>query len=299
VGPHLDANGFHPGRSAERHLRALAQVNAIDRSRVATVLETVGLASVAAKRAGTFSQGMGQRLGIAAALLGDPSVLLFDEPINALDPDGIRWFRNLVRGLAAEGRTILLSSHLISEMALTADRLIVIGRGRLVAEMSMAELAARAPRFIRIRTPQPERFARVLRDAGMDASGLRAALTLRREHPDIGVLVFSQYVETLYATRLLAESSGGVGYLLKDRVADVSDFIDALERVAAGGTALDPRSWPSSSERAVAVACSMPRSPLARARCSRSWRKGAPTPGSPSDSSSEREPWRSTWRSSS
>jgi ABC-2 type transport system ATP-binding protein len=134
---------------------------------VTAVLELAGLGSVARKRAGTFSLGMGQRLGIAAALLGDPGVLLFDEPVNGLDPDGIRWVRTLVRGLAAEGRTVLLSSHLISEMALTADKLVVIGRGHLVAELSMAELAARAPRFVKVRSPEPERLARALRGAGM------------------------------------------------------------------------------------------------------------------------------------
>jgi ABC-2 type transport system ATP-binding protein len=143
AGALLDARSFHPGLTPERHLLALAQANAIDRSRVAAVLEMVGLTSVARRRAGTFSLGMGQRLGIATALLGDPGVLLFDEPINGLDPEGIRWVRNLVRALAAEGRMVLFSSHLISEMALTAERLMVIGRGRLVAELSMAELNAR------------------------------------------------------------------------------------------------------------------------------------------------------------
>jgi ABC-2 type transport system ATP-binding protein len=167
VGALLDARAFHPGRSAECHLLALAQANAIDRSRVPAVLELAGLSSVAGKRAGTFSLGMGQRLGIAAALLGDPGVLLFDEPVNGLDPDGIRWVRTLVRGLAGEGRTVLLSSHLISEMALTADQLVVIGRGHLVAELSMAELAARAPQFVKVRSPEPERLARALRGVGM------------------------------------------------------------------------------------------------------------------------------------
>ncbi|HMC08108.1 MAG TPA: ABC transporter ATP-binding protein [Actinomycetota bacterium] len=167
VGALLDAKAFHPGRSAERHLLALAQANAIDRSRVAAVLDIVGLTSVARKRAGTFSLGMGQRLGIAAALLGDPGVRLLDEPINGLDPDGIRWVRALVRRLAAEGRTVLLSSHLIGEMALTADHLVVIGRGSLVAELSMAELEARAPRLVRVRSPEPERLAGVLHEAGM------------------------------------------------------------------------------------------------------------------------------------
>jgi ABC-2 type transport system ATP-binding protein len=142
VGAHLDAKAFHPGRSAEHHLLALAQSNGIDRSRVAAVLDVVGIASVANKRAGTFSLGMSQRLGIASALLGDPGILLFDEPINGLDPDGIRWVRTLVRGLAAQGRTVLLSSHLISEMELTADHVVVIGRGHLIAELSMADLAS-------------------------------------------------------------------------------------------------------------------------------------------------------------
>jgi ABC-2 type transport system ATP-binding protein len=142
VGAHLDAGAFHPGQSAENHLVALAQANGIDRSRVQAAIDVVGLTPVANKRAGTFSLGMSQRLGIAAALLGDPGTLLFDEPINGLDPEGIRWIRNLVQGLAGEGRTVLLSSHLISEMELTADHLVVIGRGRFIAELSMADLAA-------------------------------------------------------------------------------------------------------------------------------------------------------------
>ncbi|MFI9780283.1 ABC transporter ATP-binding protein [Streptomyces sp. NPDC051956] len=142
VGALLEARTYHPGRSAANHLAALAAANGIPRTRVRVVLDTVGLADVANKRAGGFSLGMSQRLGIAAALLGDPGVLLFDEPVNGLDPEGVRWFRNLMKSLAAEGRTVLLSSHLISEMALTADHLIVIGRGRLLADTSVAELTA-------------------------------------------------------------------------------------------------------------------------------------------------------------
>ncbi len=142
VGALLEARTFHPGRSARGHLAALAAGGGIDPARVDTVLETVGLASVAHKRAGSFSLGMAQRLGIATALLGDPAVLLFDEPVNGLDPEGVRWIRELLRSLAAEGRTVLLSSHLISEMALTADRLLVIGQGRLLADTSVAELTA-------------------------------------------------------------------------------------------------------------------------------------------------------------
>ena len=144
VGALLEARAFHPGRPARAHLAALAAGNAIGRARVEEVLALTGLEQVAGKRAGTFSLGMAQRLGIAAALLGDPGVLLLDEPVNGLDPEGIRWIRGLLRSLAAEGRAVLVSSHLISEMALMADHLVVIGRGRLLADTTAAELAARA-----------------------------------------------------------------------------------------------------------------------------------------------------------
>jgi ABC-2 type transport system ATP-binding protein len=144
VGALLEAGTFHPGRSARAHLAALAASNGIARSRVEEVLGVVGLSNLAGRRAGTFSLGMAQRLGIAAALLGDPGVLLLDEPVNGLDPEGIRWIRDLLKSLAAQGRVVFVSSHLISEMALTADHLVVIGRGRLLADTSVAELAARS-----------------------------------------------------------------------------------------------------------------------------------------------------------
>jgi ABC-2 type transport system ATP-binding protein len=144
VGAVLEARSFHPGRSARAHLLALADGAGIPRRRVDEVLSLAGLADVAGRRAGTFSLGMGQRLGIAAALLGDPRVLLLDEPVNGLDPAGVRWIRDLMRSLAAEGRTVLISSHLISEMAHTADRLIVIDHGRLLADTTAAELMAGA-----------------------------------------------------------------------------------------------------------------------------------------------------------
>jgi ABC-2 type transport system ATP-binding protein len=144
VGALLEARAFHPGRGARAHLRALAASNDIPRSRVEEVLAVVGLDGAPRRRAGKFSLGMAQRLGIAAALLGDPRVLLLDEPVNGLDPEGIRWVRNLLRSLAAQGRTVFVSSHLIGEMALTADRLVVIGRGRLLADTSVAELSARS-----------------------------------------------------------------------------------------------------------------------------------------------------------
>jgi ABC-2 type transport system ATP-binding protein len=144
VGALLEAKSFHPGRSARAHLAALAASNKIPAARVDEVLGIVGLTSAAARRAGKFSLGMTQRLGIASALLGDPGVLLFDEPVNGLDPEGIRWVRTLMRSLAAEGRTVFVSSHLISEMALTAERLVVIGGGRLLADTTVAELSTRS-----------------------------------------------------------------------------------------------------------------------------------------------------------
>jgi ABC-2 type transport system ATP-binding protein len=143
LGVLLDAGRIHPGRSALQHLRALAASNGIPDRRVREVIDLAGIGSVAAKRAGTFSLGMTQRLGIAAALLGDPRVLILDEPINGLDPDGVIWVRSLLKRLAAEGRTVFLSSHLMSEMAVTADQLVVVGQGRLLAEGSLDEILAR------------------------------------------------------------------------------------------------------------------------------------------------------------
>jgi len=144
VGALLEAKAFHPGCSARAHLTALAVSNGIPRRRVNDVLEITGMGQAADRRAGKFSLGMAQRLGIAAALLGDPAVLLLDEPVNGLDPEGIRWIRGLLKNLAAHGRTVLISSHLISEVAQTADQLIVIGQGRLLAQTTVAELSARS-----------------------------------------------------------------------------------------------------------------------------------------------------------
>ncbi|WP_351223155.1 ABC transporter ATP-binding protein [Streptomyces sp. NPDC002133] len=172
VGALLDAKAVHGGRSARNHLLSLAQLSGIPARRVDEVLGVVGLQDVAKRRSSGFSLGMGQRLGIAAALLGDPKVLLFDEPVNGLDPEGILWVRNLMKSLAAEGRTVFVSSHLMSEMALTADRLIVIGRGRLLADMSVKDfIAANSAGFARVRTPQPdpqqrEKLTAVLTEAG-------------------------------------------------------------------------------------------------------------------------------------
>src|ERR1039457_6227494 len=164
VGAMLEAKAFHGGRSARNHLLCLALSNGISPARVGQVLDLVGLRSAARKRAGGFSLGMGQRLGIAAALLGDPPVLMLDEPVNGLDPEGVLWIRNLLRSLAAEGRTIFLSSHLMTEMSLTADRLIIIGRGRLIAQTTVDDfLSEGAGSFVRVRSPQADSLAALLK----------------------------------------------------------------------------------------------------------------------------------------
>lgn len=164
VGALLEARAVHTSRSAYNHLRALAATHGISRSRVTEVIDMVGLHEVARKRAGGFSLGMGQRLGIASALLADPATLILDEPVNGLDPEGIRWIRDLLKSLAAEGKTVFVSSHLMSEMAVTAEHVIVIGRGRLMVDMPMADLIARSStKLVTVRTPQ--------------ASELEAALT--------------------------------------------------------------------------------------------------------------------------
>jgi ABC-2 type transport system ATP-binding protein len=159
VGALLEARSVHTGRSAYNHLLALAQTHGIPKRRVDELIDLVGLREVAKKRAGQFSLGMGQRLGIAAALIGDPQTVILDEPVNGLDPEGIHWIRNLLRALAAEGRTVFVSSHLMSEMSLTADHLIVIGRGRLIADTSVEEFIDMASaRVVRVRTPEPEKL---------------------------------------------------------------------------------------------------------------------------------------------
>ena len=167
VGALLEAKALHPGRSARNHLLALAQSNAIPARRVDEVLEIVGLSSVAKRKVGKFSLGMSQRLGIAGALIGDPEVLLFDEPVNGLDPEGILWVRNLLTALAAEGRTIFFSSHLMSEMAQTATNLVVIGRGQLIADTSVEDfIASNTEATVLVRSPQSSALADALKSAG-------------------------------------------------------------------------------------------------------------------------------------
>ncbi|MFI2368966.1 ABC transporter ATP-binding protein [Streptomyces sp. NPDC018833] len=179
IGALLDAKAMHGGRSAYNNLLCLAQANRIPASRVAESLDLVGLTAVARKKTKGFSLGMGQRLGIASALLGDPEILMFDEPVNGLDPEGIHWIRNLMKALAAEGRTIFVSSHLMSEMALTADHLIVIGQGRLLADTSMADFIHENSRsYVRLRTPQREKLLDVLHTAGLIAVESGSALEI-------------------------------------------------------------------------------------------------------------------------
>jgi ABC-2 type transport system ATP-binding protein len=198
IGAMLEARAIHTGRTAYKHLLAMAQTHGIKRSRVLDVIELVGLADVAHQRAGGFSLGMGQRLGIACALLGDPSTVILDEPANGLDPEGILWIRNLLRSLAADGKTVFLSSHLMSEMAQTAEHLIVIGRGRLIADTSVSEIVERASRdaVVLVHSSRDEELARALRalgadpaprrDGGMEVSGLSA--------PEIGAVALREQI---------------------------------------------------------------------------------------------------------
>ena len=186
VGALLEARSVHTGRSAYNHLLALAQTHGIPKSRVSEVIDIVGLHEVARKRSGQFSLGMGQRLGIAQALLGDPKTVMLDEPVNGLDPEGIHWVRNLLKGLAAEGRTVFVSSHLMTEMALTADHLIVIGRGKLIADTSVDDFVARASqKVVVVRSPELERLRVELTGPGVTfADAERGALEVHGLTPE-------------------------------------------------------------------------------------------------------------------
>ncbi|HEX4819529.1 MAG TPA: ABC transporter ATP-binding protein [Acidimicrobiales bacterium] len=197
VGAVLDASSFHPGRSARNHLRVLCSAAGFDDARADAVLETVGLTDAARRRVGTFSTGMRQRLGLAAALLGDPAVLVLDEPATGLDPAGINWLRELLRYLAHDrGKTVLLSSHLLSEMEHTADRVVIISEGRLVREGSLSDLVGRAAATVRARTPQPELLRDVLEQAGYAVDNVDHALLVNCATPDIvGHLAFTHGVE--------------------------------------------------------------------------------------------------------
>ncbi|HWV27665.1 MAG TPA: ABC transporter ATP-binding protein [Aeromicrobium sp.] len=191
IGALLDAHAVHPGRSARDHLRWLAASNGIPTTRVGEVLDLVGLDVVGGRRVGKFSLGMGQRLGIAAALLGDPSVVVLDEPVNGLDPEGIRWVRTLARRLADEGRTVFVSSHLMSEMALMADHLLVIGRGRILADCSMQDfMTDHAASYVRVRTPQIAAVAELLTSQGAEVARHGEELRVQAmDAPTVGEVV--------------------------------------------------------------------------------------------------------------
>jgi ABC-2 type transport system ATP-binding protein len=221
VGALLDAKAVHGGRTARSHLLCLAQTNNLPTRRVNEVLELVGLTQVAHKRVGGFSLGMCQRLGIAGTLLGDPRVLMFDEPVNGLDPEGILWIRNLMRSLAAEGRTIFVSSHLMSEMENTADHLIVIGQGRLIADCTVAEFIARNSELaIRVRTPQAARLAEVVSGAGGTArpDGENTLLVTGLTADRVGDLAFDNGVRVHELAPLQASLEEAFMELTRDSV---------------------------------------------------------------------------------
>ena len=214
VGALLEAKAVHGGRSAYSHLLCLAQTNSLPRRRVGEVLELVGLSEVARKRVKGFSLGMSQRLGIAGTLLGDPRVLMFDEPVNGLDPEGILWIRNLMKALAAEGRTVFVSSHLMSEMENTADHLIVIGRGRLIADCTMAEFIARSSgAAVRVRTPSARAAGAGGDRAGRDRGDRRATAALEvrgMTAEQIGDLAFGEGIAAARAVPGAGLARGGV-----------------------------------------------------------------------------------------
>ena len=236
LGVLLEARAVHTGRSARNHLLALAQTNGISRRRVEEVIEAVGLAQVAGKRAGGFSLGMGQRLGVASALLGDPQTVVLDEPVNGLDPEGVLWMRTMLQGLAADGHTVFVSSHLMSEMALTATRLIVIGRGRLIADTTVQEFVARASSStVMVRTPEAARLRGLL---------LSPDITVTEQQPDllridgltaeqIGVIAWQAQLPLYELATLQASLEEAFMTLTRDSVDYRSTTIAATAAVAA------------------------------------------------------------------
>ncbi len=221
VGALLDAKAMHGGRSAYHHLLCLAQSNNLPKARVGEVLELVGLAEVARKRARGFSMGMGQRLGIAAALLGDPKILMFDEPVNGLDPEGILWIRNLMKNLAEAGRTVFVSSHLMAEMENTADHLLVIGRGRLIADCTVREFIERTSELaVRVRTPQATALADLLIGDGgkVVADGTEQLLVTELATERIGDLAFDNGIRLYELSPVQASLEQAFMELTRDSV---------------------------------------------------------------------------------
>lgn len=230
VGALLDAKAVHPGRSALHHLRAMAATHGISRRRVDEVIDLTGLGSVATRRVGAFSLGMGQRLGIAAALLGDPHTVILDEPVNGLDPEGVQWVRHLARDLAAQGRTVFLSSHLMSEMALTADHLIVIGRGRIIADAPIETIIdGQSTARVRVRTEQPDELL-----AGLAADG---ATTMRRDADllEIGNVDARRIAEVALRDRILVTELTALQVSLEDAYMRLTqDEVEYLSHSLAG-----------------------------------------------------------------
>lgn len=230
VGALLDAKAVHPGRSALHHLRAMAATHGISRRRVDEVIDLTGLDSVATRRVGAFSLGMGQRLGIAAALLGDPHTVILDEPVNGLDPEGVQWVRHLARDLAAQGRTVFLSSHLMSEMALTADHLIVIGRGRIIADAPIETIIdGQSTARVRVRTEQPDELL-----AGLAADG---ATTMRRDADllEIGNVDARRIAEVALRDRILVTELTALQVSLEDAYMRLTqDEVEYLSHSLAG-----------------------------------------------------------------
>jgi ABC-2 type transport system ATP-binding protein len=226
VGALIDARAAHGGRSARNHLLCLAQTNGISRPRVDEVLDIVGLSDVAGKRSKGFSLGMSQRLGIAAALLGDPQVLMFDEPVNGLDPEGILWIRNLMRSLATEGRVVFVSSHLMSEMENTADHLIVVGRGRLIADCGMAEfIESSSGQAVMVRTPSPDVLTRAAAAAGGSVTRESDQLRVRGlSEEQVGDIAFASGVPVYH----LAAAKVSLEQAFMELTADSVDYRAAL-----------------------------------------------------------------------
>jgi ABC-2 type transport system ATP-binding protein len=249
VGALLEARSVHPGRSARNHLLFLAETQGFPARRVDEVLDLVGLREVARKRVGTFSLGMSQRLGIAAAMLGDPRVLLLDEPVNGLDPEGIRWVRTFMQHLATEGRTIFVSSHLMSEMSLTADHLIVIGRGKLIADSSTQEFIQRSSeRSVLVRTPQADRLTDLITAEGGKIAkeengqdGPPGLIVTGLEAPRIGELAASASVVLWELTPRLASLEEAFMELTADSV----EYGDRASRNERAGRAAEPAPQPA------------------------------------------------------
>jgi ABC-2 type transport system ATP-binding protein len=235
VGALLDAKAVHGGRTAYNHLLVLAKANGLPRSRVDAVIDLVGLRSVAKKRSGGFSLGMGQRLGIAGALLGDPGVVMFDEPVNGLDPEGILWIRNLMKALAAEGRTVFVSSHLMSEMALTADHLVVIGLGRILADQPMSEFIEKnSVSYVRVRSPRMPELAARLTQRGWQVE----------QQPDSSVHVYGTKPEEI------GELAGAEGLWLHELTLVHSSLEEAFMRLTANAVEYHAGTEPAAADEA-------------------------------------------------